>query len=86
MVKVCYVFGLQPEIRSEISDWSQELHITFNYYFNIKQHEEHKVMTLKVLDTLFDKTEHNSYFDKINCGSKQKFKLMKNPTLTLTLS
>jgi hypothetical protein len=59
LVKLLYVFGLQPQIWSDISDWSQELHTTFNY-FNNKQHEEHKVLALKVLDTLFDKTEHNS--------------------------
>jgi hypothetical protein len=63
LVKVLYVFGLQPQIRSDISDWSQELHTTFDY-FNNKQ-LEHKEMAMKVLDTLFDKTKHNSYFDKI---------------------
>jgi hypothetical protein len=65
LVKVLYVFGLQ---RSDISDWSQDLHTAFNY-FNNKQHEEHKVMALKVLDTFFDKTKHNSYFDKVNFGN-----------------
>ncbi len=54
-------------------------------YFNNKQHEEHKVLTLKVLDTLFDKTEHNSYLNKINFGSKQKFRHMNNPTLYLVI-
>ena len=42
-------------------------------------------MALKVLNTLFDKTKHNSYFDKIILGSKQKFKNMKNPTLCLVM-
>jgi hypothetical protein len=42
-------------------------------------------MALKVLDTLFDKTKHNSYFNKITFGSKQKFKHMKNPTLCLVI-
>jgi hypothetical protein len=84
LVKVLYVFGLQPQMRSDISDWSQELHTAYNY-FNNKQHEEHKVMALKVLDTLFDKTENNSYFDKNNFGNKQKFRHMKNPTLYLVI-
>jgi hypothetical protein len=83
LVKLLYVFGLQPQIRSEISDWSQELHTTFNY-FNNKQ-LEHKEMTMKVLDTLFDKTKHTSYSDKIIFGSKQKFKHIKNPTLCLII-
>jgi hypothetical protein len=62
-VKVLYIFGLQPQIRSDISDWSWELHHAFDY-FNNKQHEQHKVFALEELDTLFDKTEHNSYFEK----------------------
>jgi hypothetical protein len=62
MLKVLYVFGLQPQIRSDISDWSQELHTTFDC-FNNKQ-PEHKEMAMKELDTLFDNTKHNSYFNK----------------------
>jgi hypothetical protein len=81
LAKVLYVFGLQPQIRSDISDWSQVLHTAFDY-FNNKQ-QEHKEMALKLLDTLFDKTKHNSYFVKITFGSKQKFKHTKNHTLCL---
>jgi hypothetical protein len=43
------------------------------------------VFALEVLGTLFDKTEHNSYFKKINFGSKQKFRHMKNTTLYLVV-
>jgi hypothetical protein len=42
-------------------------------------------MALMVLGTLFDKTKHNSYFDKIILGSEQKFNHMKNPTLCLVM-
>jgi hypothetical protein len=42
-------------------------------------------MAPKVLDILFDKTKHNSYFNRIILGSKQKFKNMKNPTLCLVM-
>jgi hypothetical protein len=83
LFKVLYVFGLQPQIRSVISNWLQELHTAFDY-FNNKQHK-HKEMALKVLHTLFDKTKHNIYFDKIIFGSKQKFKHMKNPTFCLVM-
>jgi hypothetical protein len=83
LVKVLYVFGLQPQIRSDISGLSQELHTAFDY-LNNKQHE-HKETALKVLNILFDKTEHNSYFNKFILGSKQKFKNMKNPALCLVI-
>ncbi len=42
-------------------------------------------MALKVLDTFFDKTKHNNYFDIIIFGSKQKFRHHKNPTLYLVM-
>jgi hypothetical protein len=83
LVKVLYVFGLQPQIRSDISVWSQGLHTAFDY-LNNKQHE-HKETALKVLNILFDKTKHDSYFDKIMLGSKKKFKHMKKPTLCLVM-
>jgi hypothetical protein len=83
LVKVLYVFGLQPQKRSDISGWSQELYTAFDY-LNNKQHD-HKETALKVLDILFDKTKHNSYFKKIIFGSKQNFKKMKNPTLCLVM-
>jgi hypothetical protein len=60
-------------------------HTTAFNYLNNKQHEERKVLALRVVDTLFDKTKHNSYFGKINFGSKQKFRHMKNPTLYLVI-
>jgi hypothetical protein len=44
-----------------------------------------KEMALKVLDTLLDKTKHNSYFENINFGSQQKFRHHKNLTLYLVL-
>ncbi len=68
---------------SDISGWSQELHVAFDY-LNYKQHK-HKETALKVLGILFDITKHNSYFDKIILGGKQKFKNMKNPTLYLVM-
>ena len=55
---------------SDISGWSQELHVAFDY-LNYKQHK-HKETALKVLDILFNKLKHDSYFDKIILGSKQK--------------
>ncbi len=77
---------IQPTTTNKVwhTNWSQELHTAFNY-FNNKQQEEHKVLALKVLDTLFDKTKLNSYFDKINFGSKQLFRHMKNPTLYVVI-
>jgi hypothetical protein len=37
------------------------------------------------LDLLFDETEHNSYFGKLNFGSKEKFKTLSNSSLYLLI-
>jgi hypothetical protein len=57
---------------------------TFAYLSN-KNNEEYKEHALRVLDILFDKTDHNSYFTKLNFGSKEKFKSMHNCTLPLVV-
>jgi hypothetical protein len=74
LVKVLYVFGLQPQIISDISDWSQALHTTFNF-FNNKQ-QEHKEMSLKVLNTLFT---------KLSITATSIKSILKNPTLCFVI-
>ena len=39
----------------------------------------------EMLDLLFDKTEHNSYFGKMNFGSKEKFKTATNSSMYLLI-
>ena len=76
-VKVLNVFGLQPKIRSDLADWSPDLFAIFSYLSN-RSNDWHKHKAIKTLDLLFDQTEHNSYFGKINFGSKEKFKTLSN--------
>jgi hypothetical protein len=57
------VFGLQPKIRKDIADWSPNLYNTFSY-FTVKKLPEYKNNAMRVIDILFNKTEHNSYFEK----------------------
>jgi len=84
LVKVLNVFGLQPKIRSDLEDWSPDLFATFSY-LNNKSNDQHKRMAIKTLDLLFDQTEHNSYFNKLNFGSKEKFKNLSNSSLYLLI-
>jgi hypothetical protein len=44
-----------------------------------------KMKAFEILDLLFDKTEHNSYFGKMNFGSKEKFKTATNSSLYLLI-
>jgi hypothetical protein len=70
-VKVLNVFGLPPKIRSDLANWSPDLFATFTY-LSSKTNNQHKDKAAKTLDLLFDQTEHNSYFGKLNFGSKEK--------------
>jgi hypothetical protein len=84
LVKVLHVFGLQPQIRSDLAKWSPELFTTFIYLSN-RTNNEHKIKATKMLDLLFDKTDHCSYFGKLNLGSKKKFKTLNNSSLYLLI-
>jgi hypothetical protein len=81
---VLHVFGLQPKIRSDIAAWSPQLHKTFSYITD-KKLQQHKDEALKILDILFTKTEHNSYFIKIDLGSRKSLLQSNNPTLHLVV-
>jgi hypothetical protein len=43
------------------------------------------VKAFEVLDTLFDHTDHNGYFSKVNIAGKQKFNHDPNPILNLVI-
>ncbi len=82
LVKVMNVFSLQPKIRTDFEDWSPDLFTTFTYLSN-RINNQHKDKATKMLDLLFDQTKHNSYFGKLNFGSKEKFKTLNNSSLYL---
>ena len=64
LVKIMHVFGLQPKLRSDIADWSPELHKTFGYFAN-KKLPEYKVGAMNVREILLNKTKKNSYLGKM---------------------
>ncbi len=70
------MFGLAPKIRSDIADWSPNLHNTFSY-FTVKKLPEYKDDAMRVLDIFFNKTEHNSYFVKMFLGVNKKLLRLK---------
>jgi hypothetical protein len=84
-VKVLVVFGIQPTIRSDIESWSSELHAVLMYFTSKTENSVYKVKALQVLETLFDNTDHNGYFNKVNIGSKQRFNHDPNPILNLVI-
>ena len=86
LVKVLNVFGLQPKIRDDLEAWSPDLFATFTYLCNREAlNGQHKKTAFKMVDLIFDKTERNSYFGKLNFGSKEKFKTANNSALYLLI-
>jgi hypothetical protein len=84
-VKVMNVFGLQPKIRTDLADWAPDLFPTFTYLTNRKKNE-YKDKAYKMVDKLFDQTEHSSYFSKLNFGcKKKKLKTLNNSSLYLLI-
>jgi hypothetical protein len=53
-------------------------------YFDEKQQDSSKKPT-RLLDILFKKTEHCSYFEKLPFGKKTKFEKMSNTTIPLDI-
>ena len=85
-LKVLVVFGLQPSIRDDINKWSPDLHAIFNYYMDKSSNKKHSSKTTKLLDILFGRTNHFSYFDKLPFGNKTKFDLTSgNPIVYLVV-
>jgi hypothetical protein len=78
------VFGLQPKIRTDLADCSPDLLATFTYLSN-RTNNQYKDKATKMLDLLFDQTKHNSYFGKLNFGSREKFKTLNNSSLYLLI-
>ena len=86
LVKLLNVFGLQPKIRDNLEAWSPDLFATFTYLCNREaSNDQLKKTAFKMLDLLFDKTKHNSYFGKLAFGSKEKFKKTNNCALYLLI-
>ena len=84
-VKVLVVFGIQPTIRSDIDSWSSELHAVLMYFTSKTENSVYKVKALQVLDTLFDNTDHNGYFNKVNIAGKQILHHDPNPILIVVI-
>ena len=71
LVKVLLKYGLSPKIRSDLNEWSPQLYERFSYFD--KKHRDSSKKLTRLLDILFKKTEHCSYFEKLPFGKKTKF-------------
>ncbi len=83
LVKVLLKYGLSLKIRSDLNKWLPQLYELFSY-FDEKQRDSSKRPT-QLLDVLFEKTEHCSYFEKLPFGKKTKFEKMGNTTIPLVI-
>ena len=83
LVRVLLKYGLSPNVRSDLKDWSEDLFELFAY-FGEKQRDPEKRPTTQI-NILFNKTEHCSYFDKLAFGKKMRFEKMSNTIIPLVI-
>ena len=83
LVKVLLKYGLSPNVRSDLKDWSEDLYELFAY-FDEKQPGSTERPTTQ-LTILFDKTDHCSYFEKLGFGKKMRFEKMPNTIIPLVI-
>jgi hypothetical protein len=55
------------------------------YFTSKTENSVYKVTALQVLDTLFDNTDHNGYFNKVNIAGKQILHHDPNPILIVVI-
>ena len=83
LVRVLLKYGLSPNVRSDLKDWSEDLFELFAY-FGEKQRDPEKRPTTQI-NILFNKTEHCSYFDTLAFGKKMRFEKMSNTIIPLVI-
>ncbi len=83
LVKVLLKYGLSPKLRSDLNEWSPELFELFSY-IGEKQRDPSKGPT-RLLNILFENTEHSSYFGKLPFGKRTKFEKLVNTTIPLVV-
>ena len=72
IVQILFKYGLTPKIRTDLQDWSPQLHELFSY-FEDKQSST-SIKPTEMLEVLFEGTEHCSYFEKLPLGEELNLK------------
>jgi len=83
LVKVLLKYGLSPDVRSDLNDWSEDLYQLFAYFGEKQRDPTNKPTTQMTI--LFDKTDHCAYFEKLGFGKKTRFEKMSNTILPLVI-
>jgi hypothetical protein len=85
LCQVLLAFGLSPKLRDDLNDFSPDLFILFSYFGEKQWDSSKKEEAERLLQILFNKTEHSSYFGKLPFGKKTKFLKMENTTIPLVI-
>ena len=85
LVQVFKAFGLSPKLRNDLNNLSPDLFILFSYFGEKQRDSSKKDEAERLLNILFNKTEHSSYFSKQPFGKKTKFLKMEHTTIPLVI-
>jgi hypothetical protein len=85
LVQVLLSFGLSPKLRDDLNNFSPDLFILFSYFEDKQWDSSKKDDADCLLQILFNKTEHSSYFGKLPFRKKTKFLKLENTTIPLVI-
>jgi len=85
LVQVLLGFGLSLKLRDDLKDFSPDVFNLFSYFGDKQRDSSKKEEAERLLQILFNKTEHSSYFGKLPFGKKTKFLKMENTTILLDI-
>ncbi len=72
LVQVFLASGLSPKLQNDLNNFSPDLFILFSYFGEKQRDSSKKEEAERLLQILFNKTEHSSYFGKLPFGKKTK--------------
>jgi len=87
LVQVLHKYGLKPVFKTNLDEWSTDIHCVVQYLKKIPQHEDEKKRAIECVDILFQpkKTEHYGSFIRCEHGTRKNFENMANFAIPLVI-
>jgi hypothetical protein len=87
LVQVFHKYGLNPKFKSNIKEWSKDLHCLVQFLRKEKQTNAEEKRAQECVEILFDpkKTKHYAPFIRCEYGTKMNFKKMSNFSIPLVI-
>ena len=87
LVQAFHKYGLNPKFKSNIDEWSKDLHCLVQFLKKIPQTKDEEKRAQECIEILFEpkKTEHYASFIRCEYGTRMNFENMSNFTIPLVI-